>query len=137
MYLLDTNVLSEVHKGARTHPGIVRFFSRHQDAVFFLGAQTIGKVQRGIENLRYRSHAARVRSLDAWLGAILREYSGRILPFDSQCAQLWGRLMSPDGSHPVDKQLAAIALLHGLILVTRNVAYFRSTGVALLDPFSF
>jgi predicted nucleic acid-binding protein len=51
------------------------------------------------------------------------------------CSQVWGRLMSPQSSHPVDKQIAAIALIHGLYVVTRNIADFSTTGVNLLNPF--
>jgi toxin FitB len=63
------------------------------------------------------------------------DYADRILGFDLDCAQLWGRLMSHGPQHPIDKQIAAIALIHDLTLVTRNTADFTSSGVRTLNPF--
>jgi predicted nucleic acid-binding protein len=65
----------------------------------------------------------------------MTDYSDRILSFDEECAQVWGRLMSPHHEHPVDKQIAAIALIYDLTVVTRNLADFQSTGVNTLNPF--
>ena len=64
------------------------------------------------------------------------EYSDRMLNFDGECSQVWGRLMSPDNQHQIDKQIAAIALIHGLTVVTRSVEDFRGTGVELQNPFA-
>jgi toxin FitB len=63
------------------------------------------------------------------------DYADRILGFDEACAQVWGRLMSPHPAHSIDKQIAAIALIHDLAVVTRKVDDFRGTGVALKNPF--
>jgi predicted nucleic acid-binding protein len=57
------------------------------------------------------------------------------LSFDEECAQVWGRLMSPHHEHPIDKQIAAIALIHDLTVVTRNVDDFRGTGTRTKNPF--
>ena len=65
----------------------------------------------------------------------MNDYADRILGFDEECAQVWGRLMSPHHEHPIDKQIAAIALIHDLKVVTRNVNDFRGTGVGLVNPF--
>jgi predicted nucleic acid-binding protein len=58
------------------------------------------------------------------------------LSFDEECAQVWGRLMSPRHEHPIDKQIAAIALIHDLTVVTRNVDDFRGTGTKTSNPFA-
>ena len=63
------------------------------------------------------------------------EYADRILDFDSECAHVWGRLMSPKASHPIDQQIAGGALVCGLSIVTRNGRDFATTGVNVLDPF--
>ena len=67
---------------------------------------------------------------------MLAEHSARILNFDLDCAQVWGALMAPNPQHPIDKQIAAIALIHDLTLVTRNSADFAGTGVRLHNPFA-
>jgi predicted nucleic acid-binding protein len=74
--------------------------------------------------------------LEDWLGLILTDYADRTLNFDADCAQVWGRLMSPHGAHPIAKQIASVALINGLVVVTRNVDDFSSTGVELLNPFT-
>jgi len=74
--------------------------------------------------------------LEAWLAEVLGEYQGYILDFDAEAAQVWGRLRVPDPAHELDKQVAAIALVNSLTVVTRNIADFAGTGVALLNPFA-
>ena len=59
----------------------------------------------------------------------------RVLSFDEECAQVWGRLMSPNHQYPIDKQIAAIALIYDLKVVTRNLEDFQGTGVELINPF--
>jgi predicted nucleic acid-binding protein len=134
MYLVDTNVISESRKGAAANPGVVQFFHSTQPIERYLSVQTVGEIRRGIENIRRRNQLHAIR-LDSWLDAIILEYANRILSFDLDCSQVWGRLMSPQSSHPVDKQIAAIALIHGLDVVTRNVADFSTMGVNLINPF--
>ncbi|MCQ6963963.1 hypothetical protein GPA27_03480 [Aromatoleum toluolicum] len=67
---------------------------------------------------------------------MVADYSDRILGFDLDCAQVWGKLMSPSPQHPIDKQIAAIALIYDLMVVTRNTEDFKSTGVRSINPFS-
>ena len=74
--------------------------------------------------------------LEQWLDTITQEFSQRILNFDADCAQVWGKLMSPHPQNAVDKQIAAIALIHDLTIVTRNSGDFAGTGVKLLNPFN-
>ncbi len=63
------------------------------------------------------------------------DYANAILPFDEESAQVWGRLRVPHAENPLEKQIAAIALIHDLTVVTRNTAHYAPTGVALHNPF--
>lgn len=135
MYLVDTNVISEARKGIRANPGVVNFFSSTQANERYLSVQTVGEIRRGIKNISRRGEQEHALRLETWLDTVASEYANRIPSFDIDCAHVWGRLMSPQASHPIDKQIAAIALIHGLRVVTRNVHDFSTTGVNLLNPF--
>lgn len=135
MYLVDTNVISEARKGAKANRGVLNFFAGDQSLDCYLSVQTLGELRRGVENIRKRGDQPQASRLDAWLALVAQDYADRILGFDDECAQIWGYLMSPDPSHPIDKQIAAIALSYNLQVVTRNVRDFSATGVKLLNPF--
>ena len=135
MYLVDTNIISEARKGMKANPSVRRFFKETDAADIYLSAQTIGEIRRGLENIRHRGDVPQTRKLEKWLEVIVGDYADKILSFDEECAQVWGRLMSPHPQHPIDKQIAAIALIHDLIVVTRNVNDFRGIGVELKNPF--
>ena len=136
MYLLDTNVVSELRKGARANPGLMAFFADLKVEDIHLSVQTIGELRRGVENIRGRGDIQQADRLEAWLDALVSDHALRILDFDLECAQIWGKLMSPNPQHPIDKQIAAIGLIYDLTVVTRNTADVQSSGVRLLDPFS-
>lgn len=135
MYLVDTNVISEARKGKNANPGVLAFFQGTDSADLYLSVQTIGEVRRGLENVRRRGDLPQARKLEKWLDLLVTDYADRILSFDQECAQVWGSLMSPHHQHPIDKQIAAIALIHDLTVITRNVEDFRGTGVGLKNPF--
>jgi predicted nucleic acid-binding protein len=135
MYLVDTNVISEARKGKKANPGVQKFFQAIQAEGLYLSVQTIGEIRRGLENIRRRGDLFQARKLEKWLDLVVTDYAGRILNFDEECAQVWGRLMSPRHEHPIDKQIAAIALIHDLTVVTRNVDDFRGTGTRTSNPF--
>ena len=135
MYLVDTNIISEARKGSKANSGVRKFFQTTDGMDIYLSVQTIGEIRRGLENLRHRGDISQSKKLEKWLDQIVDDYADRILGFDDECAQVWGRLMSPHHQHPIDKQIAAIALIHDLTVVTRNTDDFRGTGVALNNPF--
>lgn len=136
MYLLDTNVISELRKGGRANPGVTDFFATLAAEDIYLSVQTIGEIRRGLENICSRGDRDQAARLEAWLDNVVADYSDRILGFDLDCAQVWGKLMSPSPQHPIDKQIAAIALIYDLTVVTRNAEDFKSTGVRNINPFS-
>ena len=135
MYLIDTNVVSEARKGKNANAGVQLFWKNVDAADLYLSVQTIGEIRRGIENIQHRGDLTQAKKLEKWLNLIVDDYGDRILAFDEACAQVWGRMMSPHNQNPIDKQIAAIALINGLTVVTRNVDDFRGTGVELQNPF--
>ena len=135
MYLVDTNVISEARKGRKANPGVQRFFRAIEAENLYLSVQTVGEIRRGLENIRHRGDLLQARKLERWLDLVVADYADRILSFDQECAQVWGRLMSPHHEHPIDKQIAAIALIHDLTVVTRNIDDFRGTGTKTSNPF--
>ena len=138
MYLVDTDVISELRKKEKANAGVVTFFrdAASNDTPLYLTAVSIGELRRGLELIRYRGDAKPAQRLERWLGKILTEYSENILPFDADTAQIWGRLRVPHPENPLDKQIAATALIYDLTLVSRNIRHFTGTGVKLLNPFS-
>lgn len=136
MYLLDTNVISEIRKGKKANLGVKKFFGTADPNTGFLSVQTIGEIRRGVAMLAYRGDLKQARLLETWLASLLAEFEDRILVFDEDCAQVWGKLMCPQIQNSIDKQIAAIALIHGLEVVTRNENDFAGTGVRVINPFS-
>ena len=137
VYLIDTNVISEARKGLRAHPGVREFFSRAaaDDLSLYLSTVTVGELRRGVELIRFRGDAAQAALLEHWLGGVLQEFADRVLPFDAEAAHVWGRLRVPFPAHELDKQIAATALIHDLMVVTRNVSDFEGSTVPLFNPF--
>ena len=101
----------------------------------YLASITTGELRRGVDLIRRRGDGTQAYALEHWLAVLLEAYGDRVLVLDAEAAQLWGRLRVPHPEHALDKQIAAIALLHDLTVVTRNTADFLATGVALLNPF--
>jgi len=98
-------------------------------------ARTIGELRQGVERIRHRGDAEQARLLERWLKQVSRAYADAILPIDEETAHVWGRLRVPNPENPLDKQIAATALIHDLTVVTRNTEHFTSTGVRLKNPF--
>jgi toxin FitB len=138
VYLVDTDVISELRRKDKANPRVTAFFkdAAADDLPLYLAAVTIGELRRGIELIRHRGDARQANMLERWLDGLLAQYSENVLPFDADAAQLWGRLRVPHPENPLDKQIAATALLYDLVLVTRNVRHFEPTGVKLRDPFA-
>jgi toxin FitB len=132
MYLLDTNVVSELRK-PKPHGAVVAWLESVDDAKLFLSAVTLGEIQAGIEITREQD-GAKASELEAWLDLVAASYN--VLPMDAAVFRDWARLMhNKSNTLYEDAMIAATARVHDLIVVTRNVADFKSLGVELLNPF--
>lgn len=135
MFILDTNVIAEIAR-PRPEPSVLAWVREQESGRLHLTSTVLGEIARGI----YRLPKGRRRAgLEAWFEKMLSPwFHGRILPFDADAATIWGRLMGEGeraGRTPPDRdaQIAAVALLHDMQLVTRNVRDFGRLGVRLLN----
>jgi predicted nucleic acid-binding protein len=138
VYLIDTDVISESRKGDKANAGVRAFFkdSADQNATLYLSVITLGELRQGIEKIRHRGDSVQAQRLERWLTRLANEYGNAILPFDQEAAQIWGRLRAPNPENPLDKQIAATALIYDLAVVTRNTAHYRPTGARIVNPFT-
>ena len=138
MYLVDTDVISEARKGDHSNAGVRSFFEQagREEVGLYLSVVTVGELRQGVERIRHRGDRAQAQRLERWLLRLTTTYADRILPIDEETAHVWGRLRVPNPEKPLDKQIAATALIHNLAVVTRNVDHFGPTGVRVLNPFT-
>lgn len=134
MFLIDTDVLSALRRRER-HPQAVRWLEAQRTTDLYLSVVTIGEVERGIVQQQRRDPSF-ARDLSAWLDSVLAWYGDRILNVDVAAARRWGRMSGELGHRNADLLIAATALEHGLIVVTRNIKHFEPTEVDTFDPFS-
>jgi toxin FitB len=132
LYLVDTNVVSEARRGSRQAVAWLR--SIRPDAVY-LSALTLGEIMRGVA-LRRRSDPKTAARLAEWLERLRQDHADRILPVTDRIALEWGRIAALRPRGDIDGLIGATAIVHGLILVTRNVSDFEDTGVSLINPWS-
>lgn len=133
MILLDTMVLSELRK-AKPNSGVVSYLKNQAADSIFLSAMTIGEIEAGIEKQRSAAPGF-AAELSAWLTLMELQFAHCILPITPAIAKLWGRLCVQTGNKGIDKLIAATALCHNLMVVTRNVKDFEPCGVRVFDPF--
>jgi toxin FitB len=134
MYLLDTNVVSELRR-TRPHGGVMAWLSSVPEAELHISAVTIGEMQVGVELTR-RNDIAKAAAIEQFLDQVVSNFV--ILPMDAAMFRLWAKLMQ---HKPVqlsgDAMIAATALVKGLKVATRNVKDFEPFGVETVNPFSF
>jgi predicted nucleic acid-binding protein len=132
MYLLDTNVVSELRK-PRPHGAVLAWIESVDDAQLFVSAVTLGEIQAGIELTREQD-ATKANEIEVWLEQVASAYN--VLPMDAATFRQWARLMHKKSDTLYeDAMIAATSKVHGLIVVTRNVADFQELGLKVLNPF--
>ena len=134
MFLLDTDILSALRRRDR-HPEAVAWLEVQRTVNLHLSVVTIGEIERGVAQQERRDPSF-AGELARWLDLVLAWYGDRILMVDIPTARRWGQLSAALGYAGADLLIAATALEHGLIVVTRNVRHFEPTGVEVLNPFT-
>jgi toxin FitB len=132
MYLLDTNVVSELRR-ARPHGAVVAWLESVGNKDLHLSAVTIGEIQAGIEITREQNEDI-ATEIESWLEQVAETHN--ILSMDARTFRSWARLMHRKSDRLIeDAMIAATAAIHGLIIVTRNVRDFEGLGVRTFNPF--
>jgi predicted nucleic acid-binding protein len=132
MYLLDTNVISELRR-PRPHGAVLAWLESVDDGELFLSAVTIGEIQAEIELTREQD-PDKASEIQMWLELLAAAYN--ILPMDAAAFRVWAQLMHRKSDTLYeDAMIAATARLHKLIVVSRNVADFKALGVEVFNPF--
>lgn len=136
--MVDTDVISEARKGDQGNAGVRAFFSqaRQEGVELYLSAVTIGELRQGVERIRHRGDKSQAQRLEQWLLRVTSAYADRILPLDEETAHVWGCLRVANPENPLDKQIAATALIHDLEVISRNVGHYAPTGVRVRNPFT-
>ena len=133
MYLLDTNIISELRK-PKPHPAVTAWIQAINNKDLFISAVTIGEIQAGIEITREQDKA-KAAQIEQWLNQVVDTYN--ILSMDAAVFRVWAKLMHKTSDTLYeDAMIAATAKVHHLTVVTRNVTDFYTFEVKLLNPFN-
>ncbi|MFY9685363.1 MAG: type II toxin-antitoxin system VapC family toxin [Pseudolabrys sp.] len=133
-YLLDTNIISEVRKGAKCDVNVAAWYDSIGDADIFLSVLVLGEIRKGVERAR-SSDPAQARALEKWLTTVAESFAERVLTVDQAVADEWGRMGAKRSVSTVDALLAATAKVHGMTLATRNVSDVADLGADFINPF--
>jgi toxin FitB len=136
MFLLDTNVLSELRNPRRANPNVRAWAEGAREAELFISVVTMLELERGVLLIERRDHQQGA-ALRAWLeGKVVAAFHQRTLPIDTAVARRCAALHVPDPRPERDALIAATALIHGMTIVTRNESDFQSTGAGLFNPWA-
>lgn len=137
-FLLDTVTLSEARRAKLANPSVMAWLDLHPEPLLFISALSLGEIERGCARVEDETQR---RFLMDWADTVRERFAGRILPFDAEVAEHWGRMfgeLERLGRRPplIDSLIAATALVHGLTVVTRNVRDFEQCGTPTENPWS-
>ena len=135
MFILDTNVISELRKKSRADRDVADWALRRPVQQLFMSVMTVRELEYGVL-LSGRKDSRQAASLGAWLETVLQRFEGRILAIDIAIARRCAALHVPDPKPERDAWIAATALIHGMTLVTRNTRDFEATGAKLFNPWA-
>jgi predicted nucleic acid-binding protein len=133
-YLIDTNIISEVRKGAKCDSNVASWYGSIDDADIYLSVLVLGEIRKGVERVR-SGNPAQARALEKWLTTVVGSFAERILPIDQAVADEWGRMDAKRPVSTVDALLAATAKVHGMTLATRNVSDVADLGASFVNLF--
>jgi predicted nucleic acid-binding protein len=133
-YLIDTDIISEVRKGARCDAHVAAWYASIADEDLYLSTLVLGEIRKGVELARLRD-AGKAAALERWLREIEVAFAGRVLGIDNAVSDQWGRMSAVRPIPVIDGLLAATALTNGLTLVTRNDGDVAGLGAGVLNPF--
>ena len=133
-FLLDTNILSELRKGARCDPNVSNWAAKESGQAHYISVLSLGEIRKGIELLRKKSPAD-CMPLKIWLQKLQSDYAHCTIAITAEIAERWGELSALRPLPVIDSLLAATALEHGLTLATRNTKDFDGLGIAIVNPF--
>ena len=133
-FLIDTNIISEVRKGARCNARVAGWYDTITDDSLYLSVLVLGEIRKGVELARAKD-SAKAKALDSWLEDVAAAFADRVLPIDKEISDEWGRMNAIRPIPVIDGLLAATAKVHKLTLVTRNSANVEGLGAELLNPF--
>ena len=130
MYLVDTNVISEARRGS---PEAINWLRAVDPLTVYLSTLTLGEIMRGIA-LKQKSDPTYAGHLTEWLRKLRHQHADRILAVTDQISVEWGRIAALRPRGDIDGLIAATAIVHDLVLVTRNIADFSDTGADVVNP---
>jgi predicted nucleic acid-binding protein len=134
MFVLDTNVVSELRRPERSNPNVRAWVTEQMLAALYLSAVTVLELEIGARRME-RMDARQGALLLSWIDRqVLPLFADRILPIDASVARRCAPLHVPDRRNDRDAYIAATALVHGMTVVTRNTGDFQGTGVPLINP---
>lgn len=133
-YLLDTNVISEIRKGAQGHAQVMSWWKSTKASQVYLSVLSLGEIREGILKIKHKD-GNRARRLEVWLSGLRRFYSSRLVPVDESVALVWADVRRHRSLPLIDSLMAASAISRDMIFVTRNTRDVEDCGVRFLNPF--
>ncbi len=133
-FLLDTNILSELRKGARCNPNVSKWAAKECGQAHYISVLSLGEIRKGIELLRKKSPAD-CMPFEIWIQKLQSDYANCTIAITAEISERWGELSSRRTLPVIDSLIAATALEFGLTLATRNTKDFDGLGITIVNPF--